>query len=98
MLDGIKHFYLTRLKGLDIKKICVSTILMEGSASDVAAQEAKLNDIGLAHDGIPAGEHNGKRGYQLTFVIAYIRDIGLDMEPLQNLLKLQHLGIGFPQW
>jgi len=73
MLDGIKHFYLTRLKGLDIKKICVSTILMEGSASDVAAQEAKLNDIGLAHDGIPAGEHNGKRGYQLTFVIAYIR-------------------------
>jgi len=78
MLDGIKHFYLTRLKGLDIKKICVSTILMEGSASDVAAQEAKLNDIGLAHDGIPAGEHNGKRGYQLTFVIAYIRDIGLD--------------------
>ena len=73
LLDGIKHFYLTRLKGLDIKKICVATIVMEGSASEVAIQEARLNKIGLAHNGIPAGEHNGKRGYQLTFVIAYIR-------------------------
>jgi len=78
LLDGIKHFYLTRLKGLDIKKICVATIVMEGSASEVAIQEARLNEIGLAHNGIPAGEHNGKRGYQLTFVIAYIRDTGLD--------------------
>jgi len=78
LLDGIKHFYLTRLKGFDIKKICVATIVMEGSASEVAVQEAKLNGIGLGHGGIPAGEHNGKRGYQLTFVIAYIRDIGLD--------------------
>ena len=73
LLDGIKHFYLTRLKGFDIKKICVATIVMEGSASEVAVQEAKLNGIGLGHGGIPAGEHNGKRGYQLTFVIAYIR-------------------------
>merc|ERR1712071_45578 len=77
-LDGIKHFYLTRLKGLDIKKICVATIVMEGSAPEVAAQQDKLNAIGLEFQGIPAGEQNGKRGYQLTFAIAYIRDIGLD--------------------
>lgn len=28
--------------------------------------------------GIPGGEDNGKRGYMLTFVIAYIRDLGLE--------------------
>lgn len=73
LMDGLKTFYLTRLKGLDIEKICVATILMEGTDKEVAIQEEKLNGIGLQFQGIPAGEHNGKRGYQLTFVIAYIR-------------------------
>ena len=27
--------------------------------------------------GIPGGEENGQRGYQLTYSIAYLRDIGL---------------------
>jgi len=78
LLDGFKHFYLTRLKRLDPDKICVATIVMEGSVKEVAIQEEKLNSIGIQYHGIPAGENNGKRGYQLTFVIAYIRDIGMD--------------------
>lgn len=78
IVDGLKNFYLTRLKGLDINKICVATIVMEGTIKEVAVQEEKLNTIGLEFQGIPAGEHNGKRGYQLTFAIAYIRDIGLN--------------------
>lgn len=73
LVDGLKTFYLTRLKGLDIEKICVATIVMEGTSKDVAAQEEQLTAIGIQFQGIPAGEHNGKRGYQLTFVIAYIR-------------------------
>ena len=72
-MDGLKTIYLTRMKGLDIAKICVATIVMEGSPQEVAIQEKKLNAIGIQFQGIPAGEHNGKRGYQLTFVIAYIR-------------------------
>ena len=54
-------------------EISVATIVMEGSPQEVAIQEKKLNAIGVSLKGIPAGEHNGKRGYQLTFVIAYIR-------------------------
>ncbi len=46
---------------------------MEGTAKEVAVQEDALNVIGAQHGGIPGGENNGKRGYQLTFVIAYIR-------------------------
>ena len=72
-MDGLKTIYLTRIKGLDVKKIYVATIVMEGSPQEVAIQEKKLNAIGVSLKGIPAGEHNGKRGYQLTFVIAYIR-------------------------
>jgi len=72
-MDGLKTIYLTRMKGLDVKKICVATIVMEGSPQEVAIQEKKLNAIGVSLKGIPAGEHNGKRGYQLTFVIVYIR-------------------------
>lgn len=29
---------------------------------------------------MPAGEDNGQRGYMLTFVIAYLRDVGFDYE------------------
>ena len=50
-----------------VTKICVATIVMEGSSKEVATQEKKLNAIGISFKGIPAGEHNGKRGYQLTF-------------------------------
>lgn len=28
--------------------------------------------------GIPGGEDNGRRGYMLTYVIAYIRDLGME--------------------
>lgn len=72
-VDGFKNFYLTKLKGYDIEKICVATIVMEGTSREVAIQDEKLTAIGLEMHGIPAGEHNGKRGYLLTFMIAYIR-------------------------
>ena len=72
-VDGFKNFYLTKLKGYDIEKICVATIVMEGTPKEVAIQDEKLTAIGLEMHGIPAGEHNGKRGYLLTFMIAYIR-------------------------
>jgi alkyldihydroxyacetonephosphate synthase len=35
--------------------------------------EYRLLEIGAKFGGISAGEENGKRGYTLTFVIAYIR-------------------------
>lgn len=30
------------------------------------------------HNGLPAGEGNGLRGYFLTFMIAYLRDFGME--------------------
>ena len=79
LLQGLKQAYITRIKGFKWDQICVVTLLFEGdAAADVAAQEQKMYNIAKQHSGIPAGETNGERGYVLTFVIAYIRDLGLD--------------------
>lgn len=54
------------------------TLLFEGDQAEVEQLEQKVIDIAVANGGMSAGEENGKRGYMLTFVIAYIRDCGLD--------------------
>ncbi|CAK9804017.1 Alkyldihydroxyacetonephosphate synthase [Anthophora plagiata] len=79
ILQGLKQAYITRIKRFKWDQICVATLLFEGSTTaEVAAQERKIYNIAKQHNGVPAGETNGERGYVLTFVIAYIRDLGLD--------------------
>lgn len=79
ILQGLKHAYITRIKGFSWDRLCVATLLFEGhSASEVAAQEKRIYEIAKNFSGIPAGSTNGERGYTLTFVIAYIRDLGLE--------------------
>ena len=67
-------------RSLDLNSICVATLLFEGTAESVAQQEAKVYEIATSSQfhGLQAGESNGLRGYTLTFVIAYIRDVALD--------------------
>ncbi|XP_059051555.1 alkyldihydroxyacetonephosphate synthase [Achroia grisella] len=78
LLDGLKRIYITRIKGFDPTKLCVVTLLIEGAADDVAEREKKLNSIAAQFGGIPAGAENGERGYTLTFVIAYLRDVAME--------------------
>lgn len=73
VLDGLKKFYLTKIKRFNVDEMCVMTLLFEGDENDVKVNEKKIYDIGRKFDGIPAGQDNGERGYMLTFVIAYIR-------------------------
>ncbi|KAJ8683683.1 hypothetical protein QAD02_019475 [Eretmocerus hayati] len=83
ILQGLKQAYITRIKGFSWDTMCVATLLFEGSsAKDVAVHEAKIYDIAKRHGGVPSGKTNGERGYTLTFVIAYIRDLGLDYKVL----------------
>jgi len=44
----------------------------------VRAQEAKVMAIAAKYGGQNAGEENGVRGYFLTYMIAYLRDFGLN--------------------
>ncbi|ESP02962.1 hypothetical protein LOTGIDRAFT_230434 [Lottia gigantea] len=77
-LDGLKKFYITKLKGFDPQKLSVATLLFEGTKEEVAAQEKRVYEIAANFGGLPAGADNGERGYMLTFSIAYIRDLALE--------------------
>ena len=71
--ETMQKFYLTKLKGFDLNKLSVVTLLFEGTKKEVNDLEKEIYEIAAKFNGIPAGEENGKRGYLLTFVIAYIR-------------------------
>lgn len=72
-MDGLKKVLLTRLKGIDLTEMCVTTLVYEGEEADVKHQEKLVNEIAARYGGINAGAENGERGYVFTFVIAYIR-------------------------
>eukprot|EP00042_Codosiga_hollandica_P036090 m.272685 g.272685 ORF g.272685 m.272685 type:complete len:613 (+) comp54801_c0_seq1:13-1851(+) len=75
-LEKLKTLYVTKVKGFSPTNLCVATLLFEGTKADVEAQQAYIFAVAAKHHGISGGEDNGKRGYLLTFVIAYIRDLG----------------------
>jgi len=70
--------FVTKLRGFDPQKMVACTLLFEGSAAEVRAQERTLRRLAKQHGGMWAGPENGERGYQLTFAIAYIRDFLLE--------------------
>eukprot|EP00041_Stephanoeca_diplocostata_P024788 m.636868 g.636868 ORF g.636868 m.636868 type:complete len:169 (-) comp22600_c0_seq4:2020-2526(-) len=74
----VKTFYVTRVKGFGKQDLCVATLLFEGEQDVVDRQQEIIYEIAGRYNGIKGGEENGKRGYLLTFVIAYIRDIAFD--------------------
>uniref|UniRef100_A0AAQ4R1S2 Alkylglycerone-phosphate synthase n=1 Tax=Gasterosteus aculeatus aculeatus TaxID=481459 RepID=A0AAQ4R1S2_GASAC len=77
-LEGLKKFYITKFKGFDPDCLCVATLLFEGNREKVLQHEKQVYDIAAKFGGLAAGEDNGQRGYMLTFVIAYLRDLGMD--------------------
>merc|ERR1711964_55342 len=74
VMASLQKFVVMGLKGLDPYKMCAATFVMEGEAREVAYQKQNLLQLAKQHQGIAAGPENGKRGYMLTFAIAYIRD------------------------
>jgi alkyldihydroxyacetonephosphate synthase len=64
----------TKLKGFDPGQMVACTMVFEGSREEVSRQERGLYALASKHGGMKAGSENGRRGYLLTFGIAYIRD------------------------
>jgi len=78
LTDAVKKFYVTKLKGFEENELCVATLLFEGSKEEVELQQKTVYATAKKHNGLKAGEADGKRGYLMTFVVAYIRDIVMD--------------------
>ncbi|EDS43456.1 alkyldihydroxyacetonephosphate synthase [Culex quinquefasciatus] len=79
MKEQLKKFYLSFMCGFDMDTIAAATVMFEGDADFVANHEKQFYSIVKKYGAIRGGEKNGKKGYQLTFVVAYIRDIAWDM-------------------
>ncbi len=70
----IEKFLVTRLKGFEPESMVACTLVYEGTSREVASQEGSVASLMRRHRGMRAGAENGRRGYQLTFGIAYLRD------------------------
>lgn len=78
-LDKIIKFYVLNIKRFNSEDICAVTMTFEADSKEkAAAHEATLNELAKTFNGFPGGSGNGIRGYFLTFVIAYLRDFGLN--------------------
>uniref|UniRef100_A0A2K6FJ34 Alkylglycerone-phosphate synthase n=1 Tax=Propithecus coquereli TaxID=379532 RepID=A0A2K6FJ34_PROCO len=67
-----------QFKGFDPNQLSVATLLFEGDREKVLQHEKQVYDIAAKFGGLAVGEDNGQRGYLLTYVIAYIRDLALE--------------------
>ncbi len=76
--DRLKKFYVLKLRGFDPFEMVAATIVMEGSRQEVGFQESNIYRLAKQFQGLPAGAENGRRGYMLTYAIAYIRDFLAD--------------------
>jgi alkyldihydroxyacetonephosphate synthase len=63
--------------GYDPNKMVAVTLVFEGTHEEVDRQERMVYRLAKRHGGMKGGAENGKRGYLLTFGIAYIRDFVL---------------------
>ncbi len=70
----LQKAFLQKIKGIDLTKMAAATLVLEGTKHEVEAQKKLIGELAGEYDGFFGGASNGKRGYNLTFAIAYIRD------------------------
>lgn len=63
--------------GFEPDRMVAVTLVFEGARDEVKRQEQRMYQLAKRHRGFKGGAENGRRGYTLTFGIAYIRDFVL---------------------
>lgn len=81
-----KRLWVTRVRGFDVDRMVAATTVYVGDEREVAEQQRKLVRLASAFGGLAGDAENGRRGFELTFMIAYIRDLAL---------RYAHLGESF---
>jgi alkyldihydroxyacetonephosphate synthase len=69
-----EKFYVLKLRGFDPEQMCACTLVYEGTQEEVDAQDEAVRRLARRHNAMRGGPENGRRGYQLTYGIAYLRD------------------------
>jgi len=73
-MKNIEKFFVLNIKGFDPYKMVGASFKLEGTRNEVDFQLDQIKKLTKKYNGIIGGSENGKRGYNLTFAIAYIRD------------------------
>ncbi len=74
MRGDAERWLVTGPLGFDVEKMVAVTMVFEGTRREVADQQRRMHSLARRHRGLNGGAENGRRGYMLTFGIAYIRD------------------------
>lgn len=73
----VEKWLVTGPLGFNPDDMVAVTLVFEGTKEEVERQEKLTYRLAKKHQGFKGGAENGKRGYLLTFGIAYIRDFVL---------------------
>ena len=72
--SALEKWFVLHVKSFEPKRMTACTLVFEGTREQVAAEQRDVYKIAKRHRGMKGGAENGKRGYQLTYGIAYLRD------------------------
>ena len=78
--DKIKKWYVLNRLHFEPTKMVAATLLFEGTPAEIKLQEKTVYAIAAKYGGMKAGAENGVRGYFLTYMIAYLRDFGMNYQ------------------
>mmetsp|Transcript_7168 Transcript_7168/g.8596 ORF Transcript_7168/g.8596 Transcript_7168/m.8596 type:complete len:409 (+) Transcript_7168:364-1590(+) len=87
-VDAAKKFYVTKIKGFDPNEMAACTMLFEGDETWARSAHKTICDLGKQFGGLIGGPENGMRGYLLTFLIAYTRDLAMQHNTLGESFEL----------
>lgn len=77
-VDKAKKFFVLNVKGYDLTKLTACTLLFEGPKDEMEQKHKDIMNLAKKFNGMSGGPENGLRGYLLTFLIAYTRDLACD--------------------
>lgn len=86
-MSKLSFWMLEKVKKFNLKEVALATIVMEGSKEEVAYQKKQLKRLAAKFGAVAAGGKNGKGGYNLTFMIAYIRDFLFEYKIIGDTLE-----------
>ncbi len=87
LMGSLQKSFILKVKKFHPDKMCLATIVMEGNTDEVYYQKKIIGKIAKKHNTLLGGSGNGKRGYALTNVIAYIRDFLMDYHCIGETLE-----------
>jgi len=74
-VDAAKKFFVMNIKGYDAETLTACTLLFEGPKEEMEAKHKAVMELSRKFGGMAGGAENGLRGYLLTYLIAYSRDL-----------------------